>query len=424
MKNLKDEKGAITLVVLVTMLFLVSFLMSSFMIVSNRAQKEQEISQEIQKTYSNNQNLNAIYDSYFGKNIIPIYNIEQLLAIGTDTMLEIKGKYYKMQYSATYALMNNLEFDVDECNGGNDWIPINNREEFTGYFEGNGYIIKVTDSKDNVKTYSGVNYYSNLPEKGDIVDYIYQSSYTTILPYQITLSGCEGGFTPTNLGSWKVLTVDETRGIIELIPSTISDQQLTISGASGYNNSIKALNNICKEMYSNKENKKYEGIARSITVEDIIEIVGNIQTTGTKSKASNLTKIPTGYLKQQGIANIVEDSVGCGYISTTGISNADNITITDTHYSKILEAQTNLFSNFLNINKNYWLASNSVNLVSLSEANFGIRIMEANGKINSKWVFNTEGNEISGNNSACVMPVVELTLKQPLKKDSTTGIWK
>jgi len=170
MKSLKNEKGAITLVVLVSMLFLVSFLMSAYIIVSNRAQKQKEISNEIQQIYSNKQDLNEIYNSYFNNEIIPIYTVEQLLKIGSGEKLLIDNKYCEMVWTATYALMNDLEFDVNESEvydilGGNDWIPINNNDEFKeGYFEGNGYTITVTGLNGEVIIYSALNNYSIQPE--------------------------------------------------------------------------------------------------------------------------------------------------------------------------------------------------------------------------------------------------------------------
>lgn len=159
MKNLKNERGAITLVVLVSMLFLVSFLMSAYMIVSNRAQKQSEISKEIQQMYSDDQDLNVLYNSYINNEIIPIYTVEQLLKIGTGEQLLINNKYCTMTWIATYALMNDLEIDASTS-----WIPINSNENFKGYFEGNGHTITVTDTNGEVAIYSALNNYSIQPE--------------------------------------------------------------------------------------------------------------------------------------------------------------------------------------------------------------------------------------------------------------------
>lgn len=159
MKNLKSEKGAITLVVLVTMLFLISFLMSAYMIVSNRAQKQQEISNEIQQMYSDNQDLDELYNSHINNDIIPIYTVEQLLKIGSGEQLLINNKYCKMTWDATYALMNDLEIDTSIS-----WIPINSNENFKGFFEGNGHTITIIDTSGENIVYSELNDYSIQPE--------------------------------------------------------------------------------------------------------------------------------------------------------------------------------------------------------------------------------------------------------------------
>ena len=43
MKKLKSEKGAITIIVLVSVLFFVSFLISSYVIIANKVQTQKEI---------------------------------------------------------------------------------------------------------------------------------------------------------------------------------------------------------------------------------------------------------------------------------------------------------------------------------------------------------------------------------------------
>jgi len=164
MKKLSNQKGSITMLVLVTMLFLLAFLMSSYMIVSNRAQKQKQISNEIQEIYRNKQDLNEVYNSYFNEEVIPIYTAEQLLKIGSGETIQIDNRLCVMTWDATYALMNHLEFDVSSSEvsdflGGSDWTPINENENFKGYFEGNGYNIKVTNNDGKIETYSSLNNY-------------------------------------------------------------------------------------------------------------------------------------------------------------------------------------------------------------------------------------------------------------------------
>lgn len=139
MKDLKNQKGAITMIVLVTTLFLLAFLMSAYMIVSNRAKKQGEMSKEIEQLYTQSENLINIYNSYFNNEIIPIYNETDFSMIGTGEDYIINGKYCKMAWSETYALMEDLELTE------NTDIPIKD-SRFTGSFEWNGHTITVTNS--------------------------------------------------------------------------------------------------------------------------------------------------------------------------------------------------------------------------------------------------------------------------------------
>lgn len=75
------------------------------------------------------------------------------------------GKIFKFSNTATYTLMNNIEFNASEWEnllGEEDWIPINSNEEFEGVFEGNGKKIKITNLDDSIKIYSTSNNYAYL----------------------------------------------------------------------------------------------------------------------------------------------------------------------------------------------------------------------------------------------------------------------
>lgn len=160
MMNFRSKKGATTLLVLVSMLFITSFLMSTYIIISNKAQGQATRTEEIKTTYNNIDELNEIYNSYFASGIINIYTPEQLLKIGNGEELVINNKVYTFSQDATYVLMNDLTFDIDNYTdivGENqDWIPIGD----TDYkFEGNGHKIIVTKLDDTQKEYNKENSY-------------------------------------------------------------------------------------------------------------------------------------------------------------------------------------------------------------------------------------------------------------------------
>ncbi len=61
---MKNEKGAITLVTLATVIFMLAFLLSSFIIISNRLQAQVEIKRETKKIYESEvENVDKIYNN-------------------------------------------------------------------------------------------------------------------------------------------------------------------------------------------------------------------------------------------------------------------------------------------------------------------------------------------------------------------------
>ena len=95
MKNLKKENGAITIIVLVSVLFMVSFLISSYILVSNKLKSQKDILEETERVYDSTETMEDIYNSYIGNSeIIPIYTMEQLLKIGSNETIQVKEKFY------------------------------------------------------------------------------------------------------------------------------------------------------------------------------------------------------------------------------------------------------------------------------------------------------------------------------------------
>lgn len=162
MKKLKSEKGAITIIVLVSVLFFVSFLISSYVIVANKVQAQKEMIEETKKIYEPKSSIEDIYNSYFSSDeVIPIYTVEQLLLIGEeDKQISIDGKYYTFTNTSSYILKNDLEFSAIDLELTTDWIAIGSEAStFKGNFEGNGHIITVTNLDGSIKIYSEDNNY-------------------------------------------------------------------------------------------------------------------------------------------------------------------------------------------------------------------------------------------------------------------------
>lgn len=146
--NPKSEKGAITLIVLVGMLFLTTFLISMYIATANKAQDSAETTKQIQEEYNNLEEANAIYDSYFAdKEIIPIYTREQLEKIGTGAQITIDGKIYTFAPNGYYTLKNDLDLGGYYNTSTNTWEVPDGKEwtalpsTFTGILDGLGHTI-------------------------------------------------------------------------------------------------------------------------------------------------------------------------------------------------------------------------------------------------------------------------------------------
>ena len=92
----------------------------------------------------------------------------------------------------------------------------------------------------------------------------YCSSTKTETTDDVTLNSSTGE--DFNISSWKVLSIDNETGTVELVPSAPTTGTVYLGQAQGYNNGVKLLNDACSSLYGNSE----KGItARSINIEDI-----------------------------------------------------------------------------------------------------------------------------------------------------------
>ena len=85
----------------------------------------------------------------------------------------------------------------------------------------------------------------------------------TELNDDVVLKSSETNF---KISEWKVLSIDEATGKVELVPSSPTTGTVYLGQAQGYNNGVKLLNDACSSLYGNST----KGItARSINIEDI-----------------------------------------------------------------------------------------------------------------------------------------------------------
>lgn len=124
MKSIKSQKGAISLFVILSMLFFLAFMLGVFSITSRRNAAQLEAVRETAKIYASGIDANTVYDSMLATTaeaVIPITNIEQLkeakkLQEGTSTTAStnytINGKLYSYKKNASYYLANDIILDM------------------------------------------------------------------------------------------------------------------------------------------------------------------------------------------------------------------------------------------------------------------------------------------------------------------------
>ena len=137
-KRKNSEKGAITILVLVSMLFMVSFLITAEVIASNKVKSQKSILDRTRQIYESDKSMEEIYNMHIAdSDIIPIYTEEQLLNVGSNEGMMVNGKFYTFYDDSVYVLMNDIETDQNSIS-----------KSFAGNFEGNGHIITITNEYD------------------------------------------------------------------------------------------------------------------------------------------------------------------------------------------------------------------------------------------------------------------------------------
>lgn len=158
--NIKNQKGAISLFVMLSMMFFLIFVVSVYTFVSRRSQTQAMTVDELQSIYKKDalamSNERAPIDS---TEVIPIYNLEQFKLIGTDQYVEVNGKIYMFGKNNTatgkkysYILKNNIIVNIDEY--FNNTLPdfLNSKLYSTSYaIDTSGHDIYYFKSVVNVK---------------------------------------------------------------------------------------------------------------------------------------------------------------------------------------------------------------------------------------------------------------------------------
>lgn len=185
---MKKERGAITLITLVTILFMLAFLVSTFTIIMNRRQAQAEIKKETKEIYESDvENAEQVYKSYFAEEgeTVPIRTASSLVkatnAIENNKkeFIYANNKIYICTSSSNYKLETNIKLKVSDyiekypdcfmdttvTTSGQTttvkrWKNIEYEKEqgnFKGIISYNGRKISETDTGNNIITHSELN---------------------------------------------------------------------------------------------------------------------------------------------------------------------------------------------------------------------------------------------------------------------------
>lgn len=140
MKKLKSENGAIAILVLISLVFLTTFLISSYVIMSNKMQSQRKVISDTKDIYEN-YDLNQMYESYFDKSRDGLPdNVEQLEYIeSTGTQYIDTGVFpsnnLKINIKACYT-NSNSSYMLRSDNAYNAGIHIRLDSKYIGIFGG------------------------------------------------------------------------------------------------------------------------------------------------------------------------------------------------------------------------------------------------------------------------------------------------
>lgn len=112
----KNQKGAISVFVVVTMLFFLITIVGVYTIASKRAQTQTESVELVKGKYYTEGEEQALYQQKVSNATtnLPIYTKEQLWSVGTGKKVEMEGTVYIFSATATYDLKNDIVINIDD----------------------------------------------------------------------------------------------------------------------------------------------------------------------------------------------------------------------------------------------------------------------------------------------------------------------
>ena len=324
---------------------------------------------------------------------------------------------------------------------GEDFIVTYTDSERSYYVDANGNIGEVV-KREGLKVGDYVDYKPTPNTTGYTSDKLTSaitgsSSNTSTITQDSQYAEAGTGMT------WQILRI-YANGSIDLIGSPTS-QSVYFQGATGYNNGVTVMNDICEELYSN-ENLNVK--ARSVRYEDLEywltdegkavrnghssypggPTYGHTQTYTSNLRYPNLYAQEKGAKIDSGLSGLtagIDKETG----STTGLGISDegtasgstqassSLTVTQTYwYGAMSTDNFGEGANILKTTNTYWLASRYAICFS-GDANFGLRNVSSS-YLNCNRMVISDGR--AGNYDNCLRPVV--SLPSSVQIENCTGI--
>ena len=291
------------------------------------------------------------------------------------------------------------------------------------------YYFTVTDQAGN-NAFESVTI-NNIQQKeakvGDYVKYTPSNQYSYSLTSEYTGYYTNQTIQQESDFNWKIYSMDNNK--ITLISDRPTRTNIFLSGANGYNNAVQALNDVCRNLYSNYT----YGTARSIKIEDIEKYSkydknayvseGGINYGGTKTYTGYDLNYPNKYPLEKG------SGVNSYSVNQNGLSGSDEgsfvtgssapnyvMTMTQNYYymnnysakQSFEEIPYKLIINDNGTNFNYWVATRT-NLCYTQYGDFGIRDIYNGGMGGGGLLLsNNTNNDIVSTLSRPIRPIVEL----------------
>jgi len=309
-----------------------------------------------------------------------------------------------------------------------DEIKINNQEDTEDM--GKAMTMALTVSG---KQLNGAPALADLVQVGDFVNYNADSNETQTF----TSSDCLEGtavtatistaeqFNSAAKAQWRVLRVDKTTGIVELMAADPTTQKVKLTGIDGYANAETVLNNIGK-IYDDGKGAIIDS-GRSINIEDVEQYSSYV-----KEKYNN-GNYQYGDTETYTFSQVGNTNVNLGETEMQKLTGSvkNPATIQQTYY--IYSAQR-YYSNsaiydmiFKNSNgeentskTSYWLASRCV-ILNTGRCDFCVRNISS-GSINSSGLYHSKGGIDDPEYRA--VPVISLQSNIKTTGQNADGVWE